>query len=63
MVPSGWGTFDLGMFPWHEPIERLLIAGNQAGIDYLTPKIGEVINAGQVDGSEAWWKPFIEKAQ
>ena len=63
MVPSGWGTFDLGMFPWHEPIERLLIAGNQAGIDYLTPEIGEVINAEQVGGSEAWWKPFINKTQ
>jgi hypothetical protein len=63
MVPSGWGTFDLGMFPWHEPIERFLIAANQAGIDYLTPKIGEVVNPGQVGGREAWWKPFINKTQ
>jgi len=59
MVPSGWGTFDLGMFSWHEPIERFLIAVNQAGIDYLTPKIGEVVIPGQVGGREAWWKPFI----
>ncbi|NOR43563.1 MAG: hydrolase, partial [Gammaproteobacteria bacterium] len=57
------GTFDLGMFPWHEPIERFLIEANQAGIDYLTPKIGEVINPGQVAGNETWWKPFIKKAQ
>jgi L-ascorbate metabolism protein UlaG (beta-lactamase superfamily) len=63
MVPSGWGTFDLGMFPWHEPIGRFLIAANQAGIDYLTPKIGEVVNPGQVGGREAWWKPFINKTQ
>jgi len=60
MVPSGWGTFDLGLFPWHEPIERFLIAANQAGIDYLTPKIGEVVNSGSVGGREAWWKPFIK---
>jgi len=63
MVPSGWGTFDLGLFPWHEPIERFLIAANQTGIDYLTPKIGEVVIPGQLSGSEAWWKPFINKAQ
>jgi L-ascorbate metabolism protein UlaG (beta-lactamase superfamily) len=56
MVPSGWGTFDLGLFPWYEPIERFLIAANQADIDYLTPKIGEVVNPGQVGGREAWWK-------
>jgi len=63
MVPSGWGTFDLGMFPWHEPIERFLIAVDQAAIEYLTPKIGEVINFGRAGGSEAWWKPFIKKTQ
>jgi L-ascorbate metabolism protein UlaG (beta-lactamase superfamily) len=61
MVPSGWGTFDLGLFPWYEPIERLLIAADQAGIDYVTPKIGEVIKPGRGSGREAWWRPFIEK--
>lgn len=59
MVPSGWGTFDLGMFPWYEPIERLLISANQAGIDCLTPKIGEIIIPGKLGGREEWWKPFI----
>ena len=63
MVPSGWGTFDLGLFPWYEPIERFLIAANQAGIDYLTPKIGEVVKTGNMGGHEEWWKPFIKKAQ
>ena len=61
LVPSGWGTFDLGLFPWHEPIERFLIAANQANIDYLTPKIGEVVIPGKVGGHEAWWKSFIKK--
>jgi len=59
MVPSGWGAFDLGLFPWHEPIERFMFEANQAEIDYLTPKIGEVVIPGKVGGREAWWKPFI----
>jgi len=63
MVPSGWGTFDLGMFSWHEPIERFLIAVNQAGINYLTPKIGEVVIPGKLGGSDAWWEPFIINKQ
>ncbi len=63
MVPSGWGTFDLGLFPWYEPIERFFIAANQPGIRYLTPRIGEVVNPGRVEGREAWWRPFINKAQ
>lgn len=63
MVPSGWGTFDLGMFPWYEPINRFVISANLADIDYLTPKIGEVVIPGQVGGRDAWWKPFIDKTQ
>lgn len=63
MVPSGWGTFDLGMFPWHEPIERFLIAANQAGIGYLTPKIGEVVNPLRERDSKSWWKQFINKTR
>jgi len=63
IVPSGWGTFDLGLFPWHQPIERLLIAANQADIEYLTPKIGEVVIPGKVGGREAWWRPFINNKQ
>jgi hypothetical protein len=51
------------MFPWHEPIERFSIAANQADINYLTPKIGEVVIPGQVGGREAWWKPSINKIQ
>jgi len=61
IVPSGWGTFDLGLFPWYEPIERFSTAANQARIDYLTPKFGEVVNTGKIGGREAWWKPFINK--
>jgi L-ascorbate metabolism protein UlaG (beta-lactamase superfamily) len=63
IVPSGWGTFDLGLFPWHEPIERFSIAANQAGIDYLTPKIGEVVIPGKVGGRKPWWRPFSTKTQ
>ena len=61
MVPSGWGTFDLGLFPWYEPIERFLIAADHTGIEYLTPKIGEIVNPEQMGGRDAWWKPFIYK--
>jgi len=63
MVPSGWGTFDLGLFPWYEPVERFLIAANQASIDYLTPKIGEVVHPGLVGGHEVWWTPYINNTK
>ena len=63
IVPSGWATFDLGMFPWYEPVERFLIAAKQNRVDYLTPKIGEVVKPLRVRDSKSWWKPFINKTQ
>ena len=63
MVPGGWGTFDLGLFAWYEPIERFQIEANRTGVDYLTPKIGEVVVPGEPGGQEQWWKPFITKSQ
>ena len=61
IVPSGWGTFDLGLFPWYEPIERFVAAVNQSGIKHLTPKIGAVVNPGQTGERDEWWKPYINK--
>ncbi|MCK4838495.1 MAG: MBL fold metallo-hydrolase [Desulfobulbaceae bacterium] len=63
MVPCGWGTFDLALFPWSEPIERFLLAADQADIEYLTPGIGEVVDPGQAGSSEAWWRTFVRKAK
>ena len=63
MVPSGWGTFDLGLFAWYEPVERFLIEANRTGVDYLTPEIGEVVVPGEPGGRKEWWVPFITKSQ
>ena len=63
MVPSGLGTFDLGLFPWYEPIERFLIEANRTSVDYITPKLGEVVVLGKPGGRDNWWDPFIDTAQ
>jgi len=63
LVPGGWATFDLGLFPWHEPIERFLVAAQLERIEYLTPKIGELVIPGKVGGHEEWWKPFMKGNQ
>ncbi|MDX2469035.1 MAG: MBL fold metallo-hydrolase [SAR324 cluster bacterium] len=60
MVPSHWGTFDLAMFKWSEPIERYIKAANEAEIQYLTPKIGERIQLDGKSGNEKWWQEFME---
>jgi len=61
MIPSHWGTFDLAMFVWYEPIERFVAAADQAEIAFLTPQVGERINPGHVGGSSRWWREYIQK--
>ena len=63
LIPEHWATFDLAMFPWHEPIERFISAANEAGVNYLTPAIGERINPSHVGGRSQWWRPYIEPDQ
>jgi L-ascorbate metabolism protein UlaG (beta-lactamase superfamily) len=55
MVPVHWGTFNLAFHAWDEPIERVVAAGRDQGIDLVTPRVGEVVAAGTPFASVRWW--------
>lgn len=57
--PIHWATFNLGMHPWYEPMERLTAATRATTIKMVTPLPGEttVYNAGR--NVTKWWKPLI----
>jgi L-ascorbate metabolism protein UlaG (beta-lactamase superfamily) len=55
-LPVHWGTFDLALHAWDEPIETLTSIAGPAGIRVLTPRIGEVIEPVQVEGATPWWR-------
>ena len=40
LVPIHWCTFRLAPHPWAEPVERLLTAADEAGVDVAVPKPG-----------------------
>ena len=54
LVPIHWSTFNLALHSWYEPIERLVKAGKEANIKYLTPRIGEEIEVDKHINS-SWW--------
>ena len=58
LVPIHWGTFDLGLHSWHEPIERLVKAAEQEQQRIITPKIGELVDPENYESS-AWWKETV----
>lgn len=55
LLPVHWGTFNLGLHAWTEPIERTLIAAKDRGVIALTPKPGESIEPASPPAFDKWW--------
>jgi L-ascorbate metabolism protein UlaG (beta-lactamase superfamily) len=55
-VPIHWCTFRLAPHPWAEPIERLLIAAEAAGVTVAVPKPGGRVEPGGVAEPDLWWR-------
>jgi L-ascorbate metabolism protein UlaG (beta-lactamase superfamily) len=58
LVPLHWATFDLGLHPWYEPIERLVTFSGEKSITLITPEVGEKIDlSGKIDTNH-WWVKY-----
>jgi len=55
MLPLHWGTFDLALHGWTEPIERILAAAAPVGARVATPRPGGMFEPLAVVPSERWW--------
>lgn len=61
LLPVHWGTFDLALHSWTEPIERALEAARKEGVVLFTPRPGGSIDASLLEktGPERvnrrWW--------
>ena len=55
LVPVHWGTFDLALHGWTEPMERTLAAAQAAGVTVVTPRPGQSIDSAAPPAPERWW--------
>lgn len=55
LLPVHWGTFDLGLHAWTEPIERTLAAAEKRDVRALTPRPGESLEPAQPNEIVRWW--------
>ena len=56
MMPIHWGTFNLGLHAWKEPVERVLSFAKEKNITLLLPEPGKPM---EVNGSpyiSYWWE-------
>lgn len=55
MFPVHWGTFNLAIHRWDEPIDRAIEASKNLNVKLVTPAPGEIFDADLEYQSKAWW--------
>ena len=56
LVPIHWATFRLAPHPWAEPVERMIVAAEQEGVEIATPKPGQRIEPAPSTTIDTWWR-------
>jgi L-ascorbate metabolism protein UlaG (beta-lactamase superfamily) len=56
LLPIHWGTFNLALHPWDDPIETLLRLAPQTDARLLLPKLGQPIEPAHDLPVETWWR-------
>ncbi|HYQ81797.1 MAG TPA: MBL fold metallo-hydrolase [Anaeromyxobacteraceae bacterium] len=57
LLPIHWGTFDLAIHAWDEPIEMLLAGAGALAGSLLLPRLGELACLGAPPPAAPWWRP------
>ena len=55
MFPIHWGTFDLALHPWTEPVERTRRAAMAQSVTLVTPRPGQSIEPAFISAQIQWW--------
>ena len=56
MFPVHWSTFNLAYHDWDEPIKRTAAEANRLGVELVTPRLGEMVDADRPFASTKWWE-------
>lgn len=54
--PIHWGTFNLALHPWYEPMVRLTAAANLNNVNIATPVVGETTVYNTRIPAARWWE-------
>ncbi len=59
LLPIHWGTFNLAMHAWDQPIETLAAMAPGRGVTLLTPKLGQAVEPSRIEGVTPWWRGVV----
>ena len=55
LLPVHWGLFALAYHSWTEPVERVLVAAQKAGVQVVVPRPGQSVEPETLPPFERWW--------
>jgi len=59
--PIHWGTFNLALHDWFEPMKRVTLAAETRGVRLLTPIFGHVVEYPGRMQTKKWWAPYVNE--
>ena len=59
LQPMHWGTFDLALHSWYDPMIRVAKAADSLGIKLSTPIVGKTITINENLMTKRWWEDVI----
>jgi L-ascorbate metabolism protein UlaG (beta-lactamase superfamily) len=59
--PIHWGTFNLAIHAWYEPLERLTAAARARQLGIAIPQVGETTRYGDYLPVARWWQEAMAK--
>ncbi|MBU1116639.1 MAG: MBL fold metallo-hydrolase [Bacteroidetes bacterium] len=63
LQPMHWGTFNLALHAWYDPMIRVTKAADSSGIKLSTPVVGETITINENVNTELWWEELLMNAE
>ena len=62
LLPVHWGTFNLALHPWDEPVETLLQLAPKTSSRLILPRLGEPVEPAHEFAITPWWRGVDVKA-
>jgi L-ascorbate metabolism protein UlaG (beta-lactamase superfamily) len=59
--PIHWGTFDLSLHSWYDPMIRIAKAADAEDIQLITPIVGETIIVDENLFTSRWWVKYMDQ--
>jgi len=57
--PIHWGTFNLALHDWFDPMKRVTKAAEAKGVRLLTPIFGQIVEYPGRMQTKKWWAPYL----